>query len=85
VGEGHGFGLIVAHIRASALEDFIQSGISRDLADGGRIVMSGILEEQLDSIIENAESGGLQTEQVMQTGDWRSVIFSKAKNLPVFS
>ncbi len=85
VGEGHGFGLIVANIRASALEDFIQSGISRDLADGGRIVMSGILEEQLFSILENAESGGLQTEQVMQTGDWRSVIFSKAKNLPVLS
>ncbi len=77
VGEGHGFGLIVANIRASALEDFIQSGISGDLADGGRIVMSGILEEQLDSLLENAKVGNLQTEQVMQAGDWRSVVFSK--------
>ncbi len=77
VGEGHGFGLIVANIRASALEDFIQSGISRDLADGGRIVMSGILEEQLDSLLEKAKMGDLQTERVMKEGDWRSVVFSK--------
>jgi ribosomal protein L11 methyltransferase len=77
VGEGQGFGLIVANIRASALEDFIQSGISRDLADGGRIVMSGILEEQLDSLLEKAKMGDLQTERVMKEGDWRSVIFSK--------
>ncbi len=75
--EGHGLGLIVANIRASALEDFIQSGISRDLADGGRIVMSGILEEQLDSLLEKAKMGDLQTERVMKEGDWRSVIFSK--------
>jgi ribosomal protein L11 methyltransferase len=77
MGEGQGFGLIVANIRASALEDFIQSGISRDLADGGRIVMSGILEEQLDSLLEKAKMGDLQTERVMKEGDWRSVIFSK--------
>jgi len=75
--EGHGLGLIVANIRASALEDFIQSGISRDLADGGRIVMSGILEEQLDSLLDQAKMGGLQTERVMKEGDWRSVVFSK--------
>jgi ribosomal protein L11 methyltransferase len=75
--EGHGLGLIVANIRASALEDFIQSGISRDLADGGRIVMSGILEEQLDSLLEKATMGDLVTERVMKEGDWRSVIFSK--------
>ncbi len=75
--EGHGLGLIVANIRASALEDFIQSGISRDLADGGQIVMSGILEEQLDSLLDQAKMGGLQTERVMKEGDWRSVVFSK--------
>ena len=83
--EDHTFELIVANIRASVLEDLIQSGISQDLTAGGQIVMSGILEEQLDSILEKAKSGGLQTEQVMQTGDWRSVVFSKAKNLPVLS
>jgi len=75
--QAHGFDLIVANIRASALEDFIQAGVSRDLTANGRIVMSGILEEQLDSIFENAKVGNLQTEQVMQTGDWRSVVFSK--------
>ena len=81
----YGLGLIVANIRASALEDFIQSGISRDLADGGRIVMSGILEEQLDSLLEKANMGDLVTERVMKEGDWRSVVFSRAKDLPVFS
>ena len=85
VDHAHGFDLIVANIRASALEDFIQAGISRDLAGDGRIVMSGILAEQLDSVLEIAELGGLQTEQVMREGDWRSVVFSKAKNLPILS
>ena len=75
--EGHDFELIVANIRASVLEDFIQDGIARELTAGGRIVMSGILDEQLDSILEKAMSGSLQIEQVMQAGDWRSVVFSK--------
>lgn len=77
VAEGHDFELIVANIRASVLEDFIQDGIARELTAGGRIVMSGILDEQLDSILEKAMSGSLQIEQVMQAGDWRSVVFSK--------
>ena len=77
VAEGHDFELIVANIRASVLEDFIQDGIARELTAGGRIVMSGILDEQLDSILEKANSGSLQIEQVMEAGDWRSVVFSK--------
>jgi len=85
VREDHTFELIVANIRASVLEDLIQSGISRDLTVGGQIVMSGILEEQLDSLLETAQVGDLQTEQVMAAGDWRSVVFSKANALPVFS
>lgn len=76
-GDIDGFDLIVANIRASVLEDFIQSGIARHMADGGRLVMSGILEDQLDSLLEKARRGDLQVERVVEAGDWRSVVFSR--------
>jgi ribosomal protein L11 methyltransferase len=71
-----GFDLIVANIRASVLEDFIRAGISRQLTAGGQIVMSGILEDQLDPLFEQAKVNELQTERIVATGDWRTVIFS---------
>jgi ribosomal protein L11 methyltransferase len=67
--------LIVANIQASVLEDFIQTGISHYLTSGGRVVMSGILEDQLDSLVEKGNTDDLQVERVMETGDWRSVVF----------
>lgn len=75
---GSRFEVIVANIRASALEEFIESGIARLLAEGGRLVMSGILKDQLDSILEKAKLGDLQLERVVESGDWRSVVFSRA-------
>lgn len=67
--------LIVANIQASALEDFIQAGISHHLASGGRVVMSGILEDQLDSLVEKGNMHDLQVEQIIACVDWRSVVF----------
>jgi ribosomal protein L11 methyltransferase len=73
--DGHGFGIIVANIRASVLEDFIRAGISQHLAAGGHIVMSGILEDQLDPLLEQAIVNNLKTERIVATDDWRTVIF----------
>ena len=72
---GQSFGLILANIRASILEDFIRAGIDRQLKVGGRIVMSGILEDQLDPLLELAKDTNLQTERIVSTDDWRTVIF----------
>ncbi|MFQ5924321.1 MAG: 50S ribosomal protein L11 methyltransferase [Anaerolineales bacterium] len=71
------FELIVANIRASVLEDFIQTGTSHHLTSGGRVVMSGILEDQLDSLVKKGKMDDLQVERIMATGDWRSLVFSK--------
>jgi len=67
--------LIVANIRAFALEEFIQTGISHYLTSGGRVVMSGILEDQLNSLVEKGNMNDLQVERIVETGDWRSVVF----------
>jgi len=72
---GQSFGLILANIRASILEDFIRAGIDQQLKAGGRIVMSGILEDQLDPLLELAKETNLQTERIVSTDDWRTVIF----------
>ena len=72
-----GFQLIVANIRASVLEDFIQAGISHYLMAGGQLVMSGILQDQLDSLVEKGKLADLEMERVLATSDWRTVVFSK--------
>ena len=69
--------LILANIRASVLEDFIRTGISHHLRSGGHVVMSGILEDQLDSLVEMGKIENLQVERIIATRKWRSVIFSK--------
>ncbi len=73
---GHNFGLILANIRASILEEFIRAGISQHLTAGGRIVMSGILEDQLDPLLEQAKANDLQSDRIVATDDWRTVIFT---------
>jgi ribosomal protein L11 methyltransferase len=73
--DGHGFGLIVANIRASVLEDFIRAGISQYLTAGGWIVVSGILDNQMDPLLEQANVNDLQMERIVATDDWRTVIF----------
>ena len=74
--DGYGFGLIVANIGASVLEDFIRSGIYQQLAAGGQLVMSGILEDQLEPLLEAAKANNLQEERIVATGDWRTVAFT---------
>jgi ribosomal protein L11 methyltransferase len=76
--DGHGFGLIVANIRASVLEDFIRAGISQYLTAGGWIVVSGILDNQMDPLLEQANVNDLQMERIVATADWRTVIFTSS-------
>ncbi len=76
-GTARGFELILANIRASVLEDLIQAGVSRHLASDGRIVMSGILDYQIESLVDLGNSGGLLLERTMESGDWRSVVFAR--------
>jgi len=53
----------------------IQTGVSGYLASGGRVVMSGILEDQLASLVARGNRGGLLVERTLITGDWHSVVF----------
>jgi len=76
-GAARGFELILANIRASVLEDLIQAGVSRQLTSDGRIVMSGILDDQIQSLVDLGNSGGLLLERTMESGDWRSVVFAR--------
>jgi len=39
--------------------------------------MSGILEDQLDSLIDRGNRGGLLVERTLATGDWHSVVFDR--------
>ena len=76
-GGSRGFDLIVANIQASVLEDLIQTGVSGYLASGGRVVMSGILKDQLDSLVDRGNRGGLFVERTLITGDWHSIVFER--------
>ena len=69
--------LILANIRASVLEGFLEAGVGHYLTSDGRVVMSGILEDQLNSLLKAGKADGLHVDKILSTADWRSVIFSR--------
>ena len=39
--------------------------------------MSGILEDQLESLLVDAKNDALIVEKIMESADWRSVVFKR--------
>lgn len=69
--------LVVANILAPVIVRLFNSGLA-DLIDGnGVIIMSGILFEQEQGVIEAAQAHGLSTTERRQTGDWVALTMSR--------
>lgn len=67
--------VIVANIRASVLEEFLHEGVRKYLIAGGRVVMSGVLEDQFEELLERGAADDLEIERILSDADWRSVVF----------
>ncbi len=69
--------LIVANILSHILMDLIQSGLATCVKPKGRIILSGILAEQVEPLVNLAADADLELIDVRSEKDWRGLIFKR--------
>ncbi len=72
--------LVVANILAPILIRLFEAGMAKLIDDNGTIVLSGILQEQEQSVIEAGQAKGLRMNERMQMGDWVALRMSHEFN-----
>jgi ribosomal protein L11 methyltransferase len=66
--------LVLANILAPVLVRLFDGGLADLAASGGALVLSGILQEQADSVIAAARGKGLELVEQKQMGDWVALL-----------
>lgn len=69
--------LVVANILAPVLIRLFDAGLADLIEPNGKIILSGILSHQTESVIEAAQAKGLVKDEVRQINDWAAVLLSK--------
>ncbi len=69
--------LIVANILSHILMDLIQSGLATCVKPKGRIILSGILADQVEPLVNLAADADLELIDVRSEKDWRGLIFKR--------
>lgn len=69
--------LVLANILAPIIIRLFASGLADLVANGGRIVLSGILDSQAGAVIEAAEQHGLRFVEQRQIADWVAIVLYK--------
>jgi len=62
--------LILANILAPVIVRLFGAGLADLIEENGAIILSGILQDQAQSVIEAAQAKGLQPHERKQMGDW---------------
>jgi len=68
--------LVVANILAPILIRLMEAGLGKLVSPGGRLILSGILDEQEERLLAAAESHQLNIVERRQSGDWVAFIIS---------
>jgi hypothetical protein len=63
------------NILAPVIVRLFKEGLEELLAENGRLVLAGILEEQACEVIEAARSKELHLREQRQMGDWVALVF----------
>ena len=69
--------MVVANILAPVIIRLFDAGLADLIAPDGKIILSGILAEQADSVNESAVAKGLHPVDKLQMDDWVAMIYSK--------
>jgi ribosomal protein L11 methyltransferase len=62
--------LVVANILAPVIIRLFDAGLAGLIEEDGALILSGILQEQAQSVIEAAQAKGLRLNERKQMGDW---------------
>ena len=69
--------LVVANILAPVIIRLFDVGLADLIEQNGVIILSGILQEQSQSVIEAAQAKGLQMNEKLQMGDWVALMMER--------
>jgi ribosomal protein L11 methyltransferase len=69
--------LVVANILAPVIIRLFEAGLADLVEDNGTIILSGILQEQAQSVIEAAQAKDLKMNDKRQMGDWVALAMSR--------
>ncbi len=70
--------LVLANILAPVLIRLLDAGLGELVLPGGELVLSGILEEQAQGVVEAAEARGLTQSGRRQMSDWVALSFQRS-------
>ncbi len=68
--------LVVANILAPVIVRLFEAGLVQLLETSGSLILSGILQEQAQSVIDSAQAKGLGVSERRQMGDWVALTVS---------
>jgi ribosomal protein L11 methyltransferase len=69
--------LVVANILAPVIVRLFDAGLADLIEEHGSIVLSGILQEQEENVIEAGQAKGLKMNERRQMGDWVALTMSR--------
>ncbi len=69
---GNGYDIVVANILAEVLIPLMPAGI-RALKDGGIYIMSGIIDDKEEAVVNACEKNGLKVLEINRFGEWVNV------------
>ncbi|MBQ6575491.1 MAG: 50S ribosomal protein L11 methyltransferase [Lachnospiraceae bacterium] len=73
---GEGYDIVVANILAEVLIPLLPQGI-RCLRPGGIYIMSGIIDDKEDAVVDKCKEYGLEVIEVNRQGEWRGIVAVK--------
>ena len=68
--------LVVANILAPVIIRLFDAGLADLVEENGAIILSGILQEQAQGVIEAGQARGLKLNELRQMGDWVALTMS---------
>ena len=66
--------LVVANILAPVIIRLLEAGLADLVEPGGTVILSGIMSEQAEAVIEAAQAKGLVLSEQEQMGDWVAIL-----------
>ncbi len=70
--------LVVANILAPVIVRLFDAGLADLIQDDGAIILSGILQEQEQRVVEAGQAKGLEMSERKQMGDWVALTMSRS-------
>ncbi|PIW20127.1 MAG: hypothetical protein COW33_03345 [Anaerolineae bacterium CG17_big_fil_post_rev_8_21_14_2_50_57_27] len=71
--------LVLANILAPVIIRLFDDGLADLVAPGGVLILSGILQEQVESVVSAAQAHGMELIEKKQMGDWVALLVQDSR------